>query len=368
VEVSNRPTERIDRERVRGNRQPLNGPQSGLYISRTADQSPDARARQLRELALAGRLAEVAAAAGPAERLALTGAAYDIAWPVVFARLTRRLEQRRNHPVCALGVDHLADDCLDRFHDDVEAVVDDLLTHARRPVHDLEGWIAGRITAATVDAHRRRRGERGALQRPRLPGWLAGELGHERWLMELAVQMLVWVGVTSTAGTEVWPYESWAQQRAQHTGDWMGSDPAVVAREVQTVIAAMRRRPGWYESYVERPLGRKQAPVAAQPPADNPLALAEEDQGVESEMRRLAADAVGAIGARLGRGEQTQTVVAEVIRSVFGRSLTAGLERAPHAKADPLGGVTGALADPATLRRIVSTVRTIISERDDSAV
>jgi hypothetical protein len=130
----------------------------------------------------------------------------------------------------------------------------------------------------------------------------------------------------------------------------------------------MRRRPGWYESYVERPLGRKQAPVAALPPADNPLALAEEDQGVESEMRRLAADAVGAIGARLGRGEQTQTVVAEVIRSVFGRSLTAGLERAPHAKADPLGGVTGALADPATLKRIVSAVRTIISERDDSAV
>jgi hypothetical protein len=370
VEVSKRPTARIDR----GSRQPLNGPQAGLYISRTANSRPAHQSRtaqpagggvrRLHELAGQGRLAQVAAAAGVAERLALTSAAYDVAWPIVFNRLTRRIEQRRNHPVCAIGVDHLADDCLDRFHDDVEAVVDDLLAHARQPVHDLEGWIAGRLTAATVDAHRRRRGERGALQRPRLPGWLAAELGHDRWLMELAVQMLVWVGVTNTAGTSVWPLESWAQQRAAHTGDWAGSDPAAVAREVDRVVAAMRRRPDWYESYVERPLGRKQAPVAALPPTDAPLALADPDESVEAEMRRLAADAVGAIGRRLGRGEQTQAVVAEVIRAVFGRTLAAGLDRAPHARADPLGGVTGALADPATLQRIVATVRTIIDERE----
>jgi len=367
VEVSNR---RIDR----GSPQPLNGPQPGLYISRTANSgpgrqgrtapSPGATVHRLHELAREGRLAEVAAASDCAERQALTSAAYDVAWPIVFSRLTRRVEQRRNHPVCAIGVDHLADDCLDRFHDDVEAVVDDLLAHARRPVHDLEGWIAGRLTAATVDAHRRRRGERGALQRPRLPGWLATELGHDRWLMELAVQMLVWVGVTNTAGTEVWPLESWAQQRAAHTGDWARSDPAAVAREVERVIAAMRRRPEWYESYVERPLGRKQAPVAALPPTEAPLALADPDESVEAEMRRLAADAVGAIGRRLGRGEQTQDVVAEVIRAVFGRTLAAGLNRAPHAAADPLGGVTGALGDPTTLRRIVATVRTIIDERE----
>jgi hypothetical protein len=359
VEVSKRPTARIDR----GSRQPLNGPQAGLYISRTANSRPAHQSRtaqpagggvrRLHELAGQGRLAQVAAAAGVA-----------VAWPIVFNRLTRRIEQRRNHPVCAIGVDHLADDCLDRFHDDVEAVVDDLLAHARQPVHDLEGWIAGRLTAATVDAHRRRRGERGALQRPRLPGWLAAELGHDRWLMELAVQMLVWVGVTNTAGTSVWPLESWAQQRAAHTGDWAGSDPAATAREVDRVVAAMRRRPDWYESYVERPLGRKQAPVAALPPTDAPLALADPDESVEAEMRRLAADAVGAIGRRLGRGEQTQAVVAEVIRAVFGRTLAAGLDRAPHARADPLGGVTGALADPATLQRIVATVRTIIDERE----
>ncbi len=365
MEVSNRPTQRIGRERVGASRQPLNGPQAGLYVSRQArPASPDARVRRLHELAHAGRLADVAGAATGADRLAMTGAAYDVAWPIVFARLTRKVELRRNHPVCAIGVDHLADECLDRFHDDVEAVVDDLLTHARRPVLDLEGWIAGRLTAATVDAHRRRRGERGALQRPRLPGWLADELGQDRWLMALAVQMLVWVGVTSTAGNEVWPLEAWAQQRAAHTGDWMGSDPAVVAREVDTVIAAMRRRPGWYESYVERPLGRKQAPVAAAPPAESPLALAGPDEQAESEMRRLAADAVGAIGHRLRRGEQTQAVVADVIRAVFGRSLNTALERPPHAAADPLGGVTGALADPARLSRIVAAVRTIIEERE----
>lgn len=365
MEVTNRPTRRIGREQIRASRQPLNEPPAGLYVSRTARPAPpDARVRRLYELAHAGRLAAVAAAATGADRLALTGAAYDVAWPVVFARLTRRVELRRNHRVCAIGVDHLADECLDRFHDDVEAVVDDLLTHARQPVHDLPGWIAGRLTAATVDAHRRRRGERGALQRPRLPGWLADELGRDRWLMALAVQMLVWVGVTNTAGNEVWPLEAWAQQRAAHTGDWMGSHPAAVAGEVEKVITAMRRRPGWYESYVERPLGRKQAPVAAAPPAESPLTLAGPDLQADAEMRRLAADAVGAIGRRLGRGEQTQAVVAEVIRSVFSRSLNAGLERAPHAGPDPLGGVTGALADPARLRRIVATVRTIMDERE----
>jgi hypothetical protein len=78
------------------------------------------------------------------------------------------------------GVHRLADERLDRFHDDVEAVVDDLLTHARHPVFDLEGWVAGRLNAATVNGHRRLRGERGALQRPRLPGWLGAALGQDR--------------------------------------------------------------------------------------------------------------------------------------------------------------------------------------------
>ena len=376
--VSNGPTQRLDYDSVRAVRRSQNGPHDGVYVSGTVNavgartrsfRPPGGRwGRQLRELARAGRLADVAAAAGEFERVALTGAAYDVVWPIVFIRLTRRLELRRGHRVCASGVERLADECLDRFHDDVEAVVDDLLTHARQPILNLEAWVADRLIAATVDGHRRRRGLRGALQRPRLPGWLACDLGHNRWLMTLATQMLVWVGVRGTAGTEVWPLEAWAQERAAHTGDWQGSDPAIVSREVETVLAAMRQRPQWYERYVERPLGRKQAAVAALPVEDGPgaaaapLALGDPYEAVEAEMSRLAADAVGAIRQRLGKGEQTQAIVVDVIRAAFGGPFTPIIDRAPHEIADPLGGVTGALADPATVDRIVATVRDIIGE------
>ncbi|GAA4588335.1 hypothetical protein BJY16_008530 [Actinoplanes octamycinicus] len=322
----------------------------------------------LSDLAADGLLA-AAAAPGSPRRAALTRAAYDLVWPIVFTRLTRRVELQRGHPACASGVDRLADDCLDRFHDDVEAVIDDLLTHARQPILRLEAWVAARVGAATVNAHRRRRGARGALQRPRLPGWLAAELGQDRWLSALAVDILVWVGVRGTAGTGTWPLESWAQQRARHTGDWTGSSPATVARDVDRVLAAMRRRPAWYESFVERPLGAKQPPVAVtgvdaygEPIA--PLPLTEPDQQVESELQRLAAEAVRALRVRLATGEPAEAAVAEVIRSVFGGVLTSTLDQPPHLAADPVGGITGALTEPDRLNRIVAAALTIVATPD----
>lgn len=373
--VSDKQTVPHEVDRAHPVARPLNGPQAGVYVSRSAATGSRSRAfrppgdtrASLRELAREGRLAAVVAAADRPARQALTAAAYEVVWPIVFARLTRGIEQRRGHSGCAVGIDHLADECLDRFHDDVEAVVEDVLTHARQPVLNLEAWITGRLNAATVDGHRRRRGMRGALQRPRLPGWLTRDLGEDDWLTALATRMLVWVGVSHTAGSEIWPLEAWAQERAAHTGDW-SCDPAVVALEVETVLTAMRRRPLWYESYVERPLGRKQAPVAAQPVEDGtgesamPLALTDPHARVESEMRRLAAAAVGAIGQRRGQGQETHAIVVEVIRAVFGGPFTGTLDQAPHDVADPLGGVSGALADPATVDRIVATVRQITDE------
>jgi hypothetical protein len=184
----------------------------------------------------------------------------------------------------------------------------------------------------------------------------------------LATQILVWVGVEHTAGTEVWPVDAWAQDRGRHTGDWRGSDPAVVAREIETVLAAMRRRPEWFESYVERPLGMKQAPVSALPvggssgPIAVPLALGDPLASLETEMLRLAADAVEVIGSRRGKGEETRAIVVEVVRRVFGGAVTGALDRAPHQASDPLSGVTDALTDQATVDRIVATVRSIIGE------
>lgn len=379
--VSNGPSQRLNAERLRSARRRPNDPQGGLYASRTvpamARQSGDhlprtsaeSAVRRLHELARQGKLAETAAAAQGEERIELTGAAYSVVWPIVYARVTRRFEQLRGHAACAAGVHNLADECLDRFHDDVESVVEDLLAHARQPIQHLDAWIAARLNAATVDGHRRLRGRRGALQRPRLPNWVADGLGHDPWLCSLATEILVWVGVSSTAGTEVWPLEAWAQERGQRTGDWAGSEPAVVSHEVETVLAVMRRRPTWYESYVERPLGAKQAPVATSPVGEatgevaKPLALVEPAAQVDSELLRLAAEAVRAIDARLATGEQAERIVVDVIRAIFGGSFTATLDRAPHAVADPLGGVSGALANVGTVNRIVATVMAIIGER-----
>jgi hypothetical protein len=330
--------------------------------------APDPAVAMLRELASAGELAE-AAAAGGSRGAVLVGAAYTVVWPVVFARLTRRFEQQRGHLSCAAGVGKLRDACLDRFHDDVEAVVDDLLIHARKPILHLEAWVATRLGAATVNAHRRRRATRGALQRPRLPGWLAAELGGVEWLGVLATNILTWVGVGTTAGGELWPLEVWAQQRAAVTGDWAGSDPAAVERDVVRVLAAMRRRPDWYDSFVERPLGSKEPPVAAavtdaygEPVT--PLSLADPDQRVEEELHRLAHNAVRVIGERLRGDEDAETVVAEVIRTVFGGAFTGALDRAPYSECDPAGEVSGALVDRERLATITSTALAILREHD----
>lgn len=316
---------------------------------------------RLRGLARDGRLAAVAEEATGRERAALSGAAYSVVWPVVYERVTRGVERRRGHFVCAATVHRLADECLDRFHDDVEAVVTDLLSHARQPVVSVEAWIARRLMAATVDGHRRRRGERGALQRPRLPHWLAAELGHDPWLTRLALEILIWVGVPQTAGTDTWPLESWSQNRGSVTGDWQHGDTAVVAREVDVVLAAMRRRPHWYESYVERPLGLKVPPVVGTPAGDvRPLSPVDPSEVADAQLQEIAAVAVEAIGSGLAGGGDPARVVSEVLKTVFGRVTPTDLSVAPHVVSDPSSRLDELLADQQTVDRIVSDVLAVV--------
>src|SRR5262249_1599666 len=123
-----------------------------------------------------------------------------------------------------------------------------------------DGWITRRLTAATVNGYRRRRGARGALQRPRLSRWLTEALDDDRWLTTLAVEILNWVGVPATAGAGTWPTAAWAYLRARITGDFHGGEPEV-RHDVDRVLAAMRQNPTWYAEFVERPLGRKETPV-----------------------------------------------------------------------------------------------------------
>ncbi len=335
---------------------------------RTA-RKPDVRLAvdELRDLARRGELANAVASATPEVRAWLSGAAYTIVWPIVFARVTRPMERRRGHWVCANSVEQLADDCLDRHHDDVESVVFDLLTNAKVPIVDVERWSSARLTAATVDGHRRRRGQRGALQRPRIPAWLAAELGGDQWLIELAVQILTWVGVPTTAGTQVWPLDSWALRREVATGDLTGSDSPTLSVEIERVLAAMRRRPQWYADYVERPLGHKYAPVLAVA-ADGaagprPLVVIGSHERDEAQLTDLAAAAVELISQRLRCGADPADAVVEVLGVVFGSGTDSErMDRTPGSVPAPEERLSVVLADDRALRRIVDEVLRIVAD------
>lgn len=321
----------------------------------------------LRELASRGELAAHVSAAS-AERLTeLRGAAYEIAWPVVFTRITRPMERRRGHFACATSVEALYDECLDRFHEDLEAVVNDLLRNAKAAIRSVERWMSGRLTAATVDGHRRWRGRRGALQRPRVPAWLNEELGGDRWLCELAVHILTWVGLAATSGTQLWPLDSWAQQREAATGDVAGSDTAVVAVEIERVLAAMRKRPQWYADFVERPLGRKCAPVLANPGEGaeevRPLLGFTPEERREARLIALATAAIDTISRQLREGADPRATIVGVLGNVFGAGTgREEIDLVPDRAPDPDEWVVRLLRDDDAVERIVDQVLCIVGD------
>jgi len=328
---------------------------------------------RVRVLAGVGLLSWVYAAATEEHKYSLRRATFEIAWPVVFQRLTRPLERQRGHLECATHVTHLAAECVDGFHDAVEAVVGYVLRRSTMPIRELEPWIASRTNAATVDQHRVDRGARGALQRPDPPRWLRRALGEQPWLVELARLVLVWVGIPVTAGIGIWPVDAWADRRAACTGDAAGSDPRAVRFEIERVLAAMRTRPDWYQKYVERPLGHKPAPVAPLPQTrdgryfDPPaLSLVDPHEAGDVAMRELAAAALAELDRRLSRGEHRGPVVLDVLTTVFGADQPVDPGQAPHADTRNLD-VEQRLSDPAVLDHVIATVLTILSEphRDD---
>lgn len=189
----------------------------------------------------------------------------ELAFPLVFERHTRLLERDRGHRRCLISADLLTSTCYDRYVDDTLAVVDYTLRSCNQPVENIEGWIVSRMRSAVIDGYRRRRGDVGALQRPRLPQWLVTGLGEDTWLCDLALSILEWVGVPATAGEELWPVGTWSQTRAIARPDTaVGDQPAAVRRDIATVLTTMQKlRPDWYGRYVERPLGKKPVPVTS---------------------------------------------------------------------------------------------------------
>lgn len=314
---------------------------------------------EVRELGRRGLLSAAVQSGDTMRRRRLIGAVYTMAVPVVFSRVTRKVEISRGHQSCATSVRHLSDECIDRFEDDMEAVIADVEQRASFPIRVLESWIASRVTRATIDGYRRRRGAIGALQRPRLPQWLIHELRGDRWLSELALKMLAWAGNPASAGVEVWPMASLLAHRAEFRDDNGGTG---IRDDVSAVLAAMRTRPEWYARYVETPLDHKPAPVARllHDERGNPLehaafSFVDRDEQDDAQLHVLAYQAFEAIRARTARGEPARQVVREVIVALFGGTTVGSCDerrlKALH-------------EDPAELDRIAAAVLELIEEPD----
>jgi transcriptional regulator with XRE-family HTH domain len=337
-------------------------PEVEAPVSRTPT-STDASNVSLRALAAAGLLASHVRNAPNAERRSLFAQAYEIAAPIVFTLVTRGAELARGHRGCASGPQMLLPACHDSHQDDVKAVIDDLLERSVVPIAHIEGWIATRITSAVVNAHRRRRGARGALQRPRPPRWLVTALGDDPWLTDLAVQVLLWVGVPHTAGAGLWPLDAWADRRRLITGD-ATAGRAAVSRDLDQVLDAMRDNPRWYELYVERPLGHKEPPLLPEREfvRGQAVELAALDDTDDSQLRVLASEAIEAITHRINQGHDPQTVVPEVIAAIFNKQDRVEERDLLPGDSSLDDRVAGILTDPDTMNRIVTTVVGLLHE------
>jgi hypothetical protein len=323
---------------------------------------------RFRSLAKGGVLTQVHQAGTPEQQRQLNRDGYAIVSSIVFKHVTKPRELDRGHFRCTGGIHYLESDCLDRFQDDVEAVLHDLLSNAKRPIHNVEGWVRKRLNASTVNGYRRRRGLRGALQRPRPTQWLTEALHHDAWLTQLALEILEWVGISTTAGTGVWPLTAWAGDRARITGDWEGTERTVAA-DIEIVLAAMRTRPTWYEAFVERPLSQKEAPAlpanrgsedAGREPAY--LSFTEDHEIRDARILEMAETAMVEIAARLAAGDPVQPTVIEVIREVFTSGISAeDLHRLPGTDEELLDRQ---LADPAVIDRVIAVVLDAIEDED----
>lgn len=339
-----------------------------------AIEKPSAEAALVRRLAGEGQLVSRFRDGSEQERQRLRSGAIEIAAPVLFQSVTRPLERKRGHRRCATGLEQLAPECLDRFHLDLDAVLDDLFSRANQPIDNLENWLAKWLRRATIDGYRRRRGERGAAQRPRVPGWLKDALGNDPWLIELARLVMEWVGIDATAGGSLWPLTAWAERRSALTRD-RNSDEAAVAKDVETVLAAMRRRPTWYQNTIERPLGYKPVPTwfpasteAGAAVEPEPFDLNPRHERDDALLRELAEAAIELITARIDLGEDLAEVVPDVLGIVFGAvPASRDLDRPPNsADSDPdPEQVRVLITDPVRLARIIETVIDLLRDHDE---
>jgi hypothetical protein len=327
-----------------------------IFVGEVQYGASDCAAPVLRDLAAKG-------AAG------LRLAAFELAMPLVWERHTRALEMRKGHYRCVSGIGLLAPECADGFTDDLMSVVIALLSY-RRPIANVEGWITVRMANAIKDGHRVRRArEMGAQQRVRVPARVAALLGDDPWLVMLAGRVLQWAGVRQTAGAELWPLGAWAEDRAALTGPAQQAPvpEATVADDIDAVLRAMKNHdPGWYDSYVERPLGRKCTPVAgddwrAGVNEAEYLQLVSESERDDARLAEAAVACLAMIRRALAVGVEPRKAITEALTASFlsVQALRADLDRTPGGD-DPGDLVAAILADRDALDGLVSEVLAVV--------
>ena len=328
-------------------------------------------ASSLRNLAASGELRR---AADSGEALRLRSEAFGVVLPLVWERHARPLERRKGHRHCAAGICFLEPECVDGFTDDVESVVTALLAY-RRPIANLEGWITVRMANAIKDGYRMRRSrDMGAQQRVRVPVRLAARLGNDPWMVALADRVLQWVGVRRTAGTQLWPLGAWAEDRAALLGPACASPAGeAVEADLAVVLRTMREwDAAWYAGYVEQPLGRKWAPVAAVAEHDPDRGAAGEAAHLElvpryerddARLAEAAAACLAAIGRGVAEGGEPRQIVTEALIASFLSvgSLCEECDRAPHGEGDFGAVVATVLADPDALDRVIEAALGIVA-------
>lgn len=207
----------------------------------------------------------------------------------------------------------------DRVTNDAQALLEKFVTMKDPIKVSLEAWATGARPNAVSDKNRRDRGERGALQKARVPEGLKRALGHDPLLVEIARRIIDFAGTPRAVGGSGWPTGTWSSDLAPLAGAAGEYPERACERDVERVLHLMAAwNQTWLDQRILGPLSRQALPVAFRDDAaetDRPGSADERDADQRDRLLLdAAADLLDALADRLAVGDG---VPAEVAREVL---------------------------------------------------